>query len=125
MNSLHLAKTAYAANQTPIRTDRGTEYEAFAGITHRLRNAAGKGRAGFAALAQAVHENRRLWTILAADVAEAGNGLPGELRARIFFLAEFTNRYSSKVLSEGADPEVLVDINTAVMRGLRHKAQAA
>lgn len=125
MNALHLAKTAYAANQTPIRTDRGTEYEIFAAITHRLKSAADNGRAGFAALAQAVHENRRLWTILAADVAETGNGLPQDLRARIFYLAEFTSQYSSKVLSEGADAQVLVEINTAIMRGLRQKAQAA
>jgi flagellar protein FlaF len=122
VNALHLAKTAYSANRAPIRTDRGTEYEAFAKITHRLKMAAQQNRIGFAALAQALHENRRLWTILAADVAEPGNSLPGDLRARIFYLAEFTAQYSSKVLTEGADPDVLVDINTAVMRGLRQKA---
>lgn len=119
MNALNMAKTAYAAAQTPIRTPRGTEYEAFARTTHRLKAAATMGRAGFAQLAQAIYENRQLWTLLAADVADNENGLPQELRARIFYLAEFTNQHSRKVLNGNAEADVLVEINVAIMRGLR------
>lgn len=125
MNAMNLAKTAYAASNTAVRTPRGVEYEAFARITHKIRTAAEKGRPGFAMLTQALYENRQLWTLLAADVAEAGNGLPDELRARIFYLCEFTSEFSRKVLNDGADPSALIEINTAVMRGLRHKAEAA
>lgn len=125
MNALQMAKTAYASNQAPIRTPRGIEYEAFARITHRMKTASDRGKPGFPALARALHQNRQLWTMLAADVAEADNGLPADLRARIFYLAEFTTAHSRKVLrgSETVDP--LVDINMAVMRGLRQKADAA
>jgi len=35
-----------------------------------------------------------------------------------FYLAEFTRTYSSRVLA-GASADPLIDINTAVMRGLR------
>jgi len=119
VNALNMAKTAYASNKAPIRTPRGTEYDAFARITHRLKSAAEKGETGFAELAQALHLNRRLWTILAADVAETTNNLPAELRARIFYLAEFTAAHSRKVLHGEDDVNVLIDINTAVMRGLR------
>lgn len=125
MNALHLAKTAYATNKAPIRTPRGIEYEAFARVTHRLKAAAERGKPGFADLAQALHLNRRLWTILAADVAESSNGLPQDLRARIFYLAEFTNEHSRKVMRGDETVEALVDINTAMMRGLREKADAA
>ena len=125
MNALNMAKTAYATTQSPIRTPRSTEYEAFARITHRLKEAATLGRSGFTRLAEAVHSNRRLWTMLAGDVADAANGLPKELRAQIFYLAEFTNQHSTLVLRGEGDVDVLVEINTAIMRGLRSQAGAA
>ena len=114
-----MAKAAYGAQHAPIRTDRGTEYELFARVTHGLRQAAAKGKAGFPALADAVHRNRSLWTLLAADVAGKDNKLPSDLRARIFYLSEFTQDYSSKILSKGASIAPLVEINAALMRGLR------
>lgn len=120
-----LAQTAYAANKTPIRTARGTEYDAFAQITHRLRTAEARGRSGFSDLASALHANRRLWTMLAADVAEDGNALPQNLRAQIFYLAEFTTQHSRKVLRGDDTAGALIDINTAIMRGLRATGAAA
>lgn len=125
MNALNMAKAAYAPSQSAVRTPRATEYEAFARATHRLKAAAAQGKEGFSRLVGAVHDNRQLWTLLAADVAENENGLPQDLRARIFYLAEFTAQYSRKILSEDADPDVLIDINTAIMRGLRNQAKAA
>ena len=125
MNALQMAKTAYATNKAPIRTPRGIEYEAFARVTHRLKSAAERGQEGFPALAEALHLNRRLWTMLAADVAESDNGLPQDLRARIFYLNEFTTQHSRKVLKGDETVEALVDINTAIMRGLRQKADAS
>lgn len=120
-----MAKTAYTTNSAPIRTPRGTEYEAFARVTHRIKSAAEKGRAAFPELVAALHANRQLWTMLAADVAEDGNGLPESLRARVFYLAEFTVLHSSKVLRGEAEAEVLIEINTAIMRGLRGTTEAA
>jgi flagellar protein FlaF len=120
-----MARTAYAGSANPIRTSRGTEYEAFARITARLRAALAGGRGGFAALAAALHDNRQLWTLLAADVAEKENGLAEDLRARIFYLAEFTRQHTTKVLAGRARAEVLVEINAAVMSGLRAERSAA
>ena len=121
MNAQILARAAYASPAAPTRTARSTEYDVFARVTHRLKSAIATGHGGFAALARAVHDNRSLWTTLAADVAEADNGLPQALRAQIFYLAEFTGQHSSKVLAGEASAEVLVEINTAIMRGLRHE----
>ena len=125
MNALQMAKTAYASNQAHIRTPRSTEYDAFARVTHDLKQAASRDGGDFSALARALHTNRQLWTMLAADVAEPGNALPSELRAQIFYLSEFTAGHSRKVLRGEESAEVLVEINTAVMRGLRQKADAA
>ena len=118
MNALHQATTAYAA-AAPIRTTQATEYDAFARITRRMSRAAAAGQRGFAELAAALHDNRRLWTILAAEVADAANALPRELRAQIFYLAEFTLHHTPRVLASQASATVLIEINTAIMKGLR------
>ncbi len=55
---------------------------------------------------------------MAADVADNLNSLPAPLRAQIFYLAEFTEQHSTKVLNGKADSDVLVEINTAILRGL-------
>ena len=121
MNALDMARTAYTSNVAPIRTERGIEYDAFARVTHRLKTAdPGK---NYPAFVQALHENRQLWTLLAVDVADEANSLPQGLRAQIFYLAEFTAHQTSKVLSLGESPEALIEINTAIMRGLRQQGE--
>lgn len=115
-----LAQRVYGQPAAPIRTTRGTEYEIVARTTHKLKEAAKKGKKNFSSLASAIHDNRQLWTLLATDVADEGNQLPKDLRARIFYLAEFINLHSSKVLKEGASVRPLLEINTAVMRGLKN-----
>ena len=114
-----LAQSAYSAVTTDLSAPRSSEYEAFARITRALK-AAAPGPRRVAAL----HENRRLWTVLATNVADADNALPSTLRAQIFYLAEFTQLQTSKILRENADPGILIEINTAVMRGLRQQQAA-
>ncbi len=113
-----LAERGYLSQTSATRTPRGIEYEAFARVTRRLAAAAKTGTAGFAELSAAIYDNRRLWTILAADVADKDNALPEDLRARIFYLAEFTDHHSSQVLAKKATVKALIDINAAIMRGL-------
>ncbi|HHX91755.1 MAG TPA: flagellar biosynthesis regulator FlhF, partial [Paracoccus sp.] len=67
----------------------------------------------------AMHDNRRLWSAFATDLADSDNQYPRDLRARLFYLAEFVNQHTEKALSGDAPAGVLVDINLAVMRGLR------
>jgi flagellar protein FlaF len=86
--------------------------------TANLRSAADADPPDFPRLAQALHLNRQLWTRLAADVADNANPLPEDLRARIFYLAEFTAAHSGRVLRGRASVEALIDVNLAVMRGL-------
>jgi len=119
VDALLQARQAYGSNTQSIRTHRGAEYEAFARVTHRLKTAAAT---DVAALASAIHDNRRLWTLLASDVIGDNNGLPEILRARIVYLAEFTRQHSSKVLMRKASASALVEINTAIMGGLRDRS---
>lgn len=119
MTALHMAQTAYASPAAPSRTTRAVEYDLFAQVTRRLKSTLQGAQNDFSALAAALHENRQLWATLAADVADPDNGLPASLRARLFYLYEFTDHHSRKVLAGEATAVSLIEINTAVMRGLR------
>jgi flagellar protein FlaF len=112
-----MAREAYSAAAAPIRSERSAEYQVFAKITQQLRSAENQG--DFPSLSQALHDNRRLWTLLASDVADPGNGLPEDLRARLFYLAEFVFHHTSLVLRGEAKASVLTEVNVAVMRGLQ------
>ena len=113
-----LARSAYAGARTAnLHAPRNAEYDLFAGITARLRRHGGAD-GSFPALAAALDDNRRLWTTLIADVSDSGNALPRELRARIAFLGRFTLAHTRQVLAGTAGPDILIEINTALMRGL-------
>ena len=114
-----LAQRAYAQSAAPTRTPRDTEYEAISKITHRLKAAAARRASDFSGFVQALHDNRRLWSVLANGVADSDNALPNDLRARIFYLAEFTEQHPGQVLAKKAGIEPLLEINLAVLRGLR------
>lgn len=119
VNTHSLAQSAYGRPETPVKSMRSIEYDLFARVTKRM-TAAWAARSGdFAGLVRALHDNTTMWRTLASDVAEPTNGLPKALRARLFYLYEFTAQHSPKILDDRASVDVLVDINTAVMRGLR------
>ncbi|WP_106746745.1 flagellar biosynthesis regulator FlaF [Yoonia maritima] len=118
MNVIEQARQAYAPTQLAIRTERSVEAQLVSQITARLRDTMSQSAGNFAALAVAVHDNRRMWTTLASDVAGSDNALPKSLRAQLFYLAEFTEHHSRRVLRRETDVSALVEINTAVLRGL-------
>ena len=113
------AQLAYARREAPVRTQRTQEYDLISRSTQQLASAWTRRKEDFPGLAVALADNLKLWSVLAADVAEPGNGLPAPLRAQLFYLYEFTAGHTRNVLDQRASVEVLVDINTAVMRGLR------
>ena len=119
MSVTHSAEKAYARPSAPSRTPRGIEYDLLARTTRRLATAWENRREKFPQFAEALHDNLRVWSVFAADVSGDDNGLPQKLRAQLYYLYRFTEQHSRKVLRDEASVEVLVDINTAVMRGLR------
>ncbi len=119
------APIAYAQQEAPTRSQRAVEYDLLAQVTRQLRSSWSQREADFPGLARAVTANQQLWSALAADVAMPGNSLPAALRSRLFYLYEFTVQHSRLVLDGKASVEILADINTAVMRGLRGDGGAA
>ncbi|MEX2520261.1 MAG: flagellar biosynthesis regulator FlaF [Paracoccaceae bacterium] len=125
MNAHARASATYGGAQLAVKSPRQIEYQAFARITHALGVAAAEvGPAAFPRLAAALHDNLKLWTVIATDVALPGNALPNPLRARLFYLAEFTRVHTKRVLAREAEAAALIEINTTVMRGLRQGVEA-
>ncbi len=119
MNAFTSSRSAYAQHTTPARNPRSIEYDLIARTTNRLSTANDLKSNNYSEFVGALNDNLMVWSTLASDVAEPGNGLPAQLRAQLFYLYEFTADHSSKVLSGDGNIDVLIDINTAVMRGLR------
>ena len=118
MNVIEQARMGYAPAATAVRSPRSTEHQLFAQITARLRRAAHPESGDYGELVSALHENHKLWTTLAVDVAHDDNELPRQLRAQIFYLAKFTQQHTAKVLRKTATADALIDINRSVMAGL-------
>lgn len=121
MNVIEQAQQAYAPTQFPLNTPRSVETELIGKVTANLKKAAQDQKANYPRFISALHENRRLWTTMAVDVADNNNALPANLRAQIFYLAEFTEMHSSKIINEDASADILIEINTAILRGLNQK----
>lgn len=112
----------YGGAAAPLRDPRGIEYDAFARVTRALKGAEALRDTAFASYVRALHDNQRLWSVLAIDLARAENTLAPALKAQLFQLYKFTVQHTAKALKKEASLDVLIDINTAVMRGLRGEA---
>ena len=119
MSVVERAREGYGRNAVPIKSHRAAEYEAIARISHRLRAAAAQKNTDFPEYIAALYENSRLWSTLAIDVAHPDNGLPNDLRARLFWLAEFTDNETRRLMRNEGDVAVLIEVNAAVLQGLR------
>jgi flagellar protein FlaF len=101
-----------------VRSPRNAERDAFLRVTDALEKGQAVRNARFSQYASALHDNQRLWTVLGADVADPENGLPVELRARVFYLSDFTRNHTRKALRGEADAAALIEINRAMIAGL-------
>ncbi|WP_261385785.1 flagellar biosynthesis regulator FlaF [Tateyamaria omphalii] len=115
------ALKGYAEHATSTKSGRRSEYDVVAKVTQQLRDSAVNSKTNFAAFADALHMNRRLWTALVVDVSDEANPLPNELKARIIYLAEFTRHHTTRVLRQKASVLPLLEINMAVLRGLKQE----
>lgn len=115
------AQSAYAPASAATHTPRDIEYHAFAHVTGLLAQARDTAdqMGGTARLAGAMHENVRLWLALATDVGLDTNPLPPTLRAQIIGLANFARTHMAKVLAGAETVDALIDVNMAIMKGLR------
>ncbi|MEM9434351.1 MAG: flagellar biosynthesis regulator FlaF [Pseudomonadota bacterium] len=125
MNAHLKAHRTYGQVNQAIRSERSIELELFARVTKQMSQYCGSRGRCDADLASILHENRMLWSTLATAVADPENLLDQQLRAQIFYLAEFTDQHTRKVLRGDASVDALRDINFSIMKGLQGEAKAA
>ncbi|MCI4662249.1 MAG: flagellar biosynthesis regulator FlaF [Neomegalonema sp.] len=116
------AATGYAQTSRAVGTPRSLEYQIFHRVTAKLSAIKAEKNPSTSALAEAVAGNSKLWIALASDLMSDGNALPEQMRAQLISLAEFSRKHGSAVLRGKADVSALIEINTAIMRGLRTSA---
>ncbi len=119
MNAQLKAKNAYAAANAQINTPKSYEYKIIARVTREIIEAARKGKDGFPALLEAVELNRKLWRILEQDLVSDDNHLPASTKENLVYLAEFTRQYTPKIIRREAGVQPILEVNTAILRGLR------
>jgi len=117
---MHQAALTYANAARQAMSPRETEASALTKAAARLQMAADQADA--AEYAAALAHNRRLWTVIAASVADPSSTLPDDLRAQILTLANFIFNHTLGLDAEPAPEKIaaLVRINRELAAGLRH-----
>lgn len=121
MNSASAAARQYTALGEHTRNAKDLEYEVFLGVTRELSQLNARHSSNFPKLAQVLNKNERLWIEIGTQVADPDNQLDAQLRARLFYLAEFVCLQTSKILNGEAGLSSLIETNVAVLRGLKEK----
>lgn len=125
MYSSSAVHAAYATSSRNIGTQKSNEYSVVQHITRRLRQAASTEKEDYSSFAKAIALNRKLWRAFGMDVAVPENPLPRDLKAQIFYLSEFVEIHSRKVLKGEEDIEALIEINEMIMDGLEAQGTEA
>lgn len=107
----------YGQASRALGTPRAIEYQVFSQVTAELQQAQRQG--DFPRLAEALGRNGKLWAALIADLSRSDNALPEALRAQLISLGTFVLRHTRLVLRREAEAQPILDVNLAVMRGLR------
>ena len=120
--SMALSKHSDASDPLNAGHNGGYDYDLFSHVTHMMRQATP--RADNRDTLQAVHQNTELWSRLAADFSSPDNALSNDTKAGLLALARFVIEHGQNVMTGKASSETLIDINMAIMRGLRNELSA-
>ena len=113
------AAHGYRAVRLHTESPRSIEAQLFAQITAGLVRAQRAGKPGFRDLVAVLHRNRTLWDALLADLMLEGNALPAPLKAQLIQLGRFVRQFTGSVLRGEDDVQALIDVNNAILEGLR------
>ena len=123
-----LARDAYHQSTRTTASPRAVERQLLSKLTTAIVVAQKNREDDPAAFVRALGKNLEFWTVVATDVASESNQLPVELRSQLFYLFEFTQHYTRKLMSEDGkalDAEPLIEINQNIIRGLQGPEEAA
>jgi flagellar protein FlaF len=109
---------AYQTTASLGENPRDTEYRLFGQVTKALMEAERLDKSEISKRMDALHWNRRVWSVLASDCSSDGNRLPDMLRANIISLSLWVNRHTSMVMRNEDEIGPLIEINRIIMQGL-------
>lgn len=112
------AAAAYATVSSSILGTRDIEQRVFRQTNGRLMAVRDDPDAPFTDMAEAVHVNTKLWTMLAVDVFSDENTMPETLRAQIASLALYAQKTGRAVLRRETPVDELIDLNNTIIAGL-------
>jgi flagellar protein FlaF len=112
-----MSVASYQKAQKVAESPRQMEYRLFAQITGELIAARDQGLSG-SKLAEPLHRNREMWTVLANDCGAKGNNLPDALRANIISISLWVNKFTTEVIRGAEKIDELINVNRNVMEGL-------
>lgn len=118
------AANAYAEAARIGMPLRDLEASALMKAAARLQSARDDATPGEPAYDAALTHNRRLWTVIAAAVADPVSPLPDDLKARLMTLANFVFNQTIGATAEPSAEKLtsLIAINRDLASGLRTKA---
>lgn len=121
MATIAAASNAYHHAKRAIAGPRTIEASAFERINGDLDRTSKSSDRNYPAYIEALSRNVSMWTVLASDVVRDENGLPIELKAKIFNLAGFVRKQTQQLMSgkTKADVRILTEINRNMIAGLR------
>ena len=119
-----MAVEAYQRASARSENPREAEYRLFGQVTRALMAADQAPKDDLRVRVDALDWNRRMWTALANDCADASNGLPQSVRAQIISLSLWVSRHTSAVIRKREEIGPLVDINRIIMQGLATREAA-
>lgn len=113
----------YKTTQREFSSDQGIELKVFQKITSALKSVDETAPGGATKLAEALIDNAKLWNVLFIDLVNPDNTLPHDLKTSLISLAEFSQTHTRRALLGQAEHQVLIDINEAMIAGLRERAK--
>lgn len=119
MNTNLAAKHGYAKLGAHTRGGKDLEYDVILKVTRDLKQFGDPSTCSYPTYVKALNNNERLWNEVAAQVADDNNALPVEVRAGLFNMAQFVSRTTTALLNNKGDAQSLIEINVAVLRGLK------
>ena len=121
MSSASLAGNAYKSTTKATATPRNVEIQALSRLNGDLGMTEKKKSQDFPAYVKALSNNLKFWSIIGADAASSGSPLPAQLKAQLFYLYEFTQDHTLKIIrgDKTLTVDPLVEINTNVLNGLK------
>lgn len=124
MDQKQNALRGYGQVKRQTASDKHIELQLFSAVTARLRAQVQNNSTRLSGeKAETLIENAKLWNLLFCDLVNSDNKLPLELKTNLISLAEFTQGHTQRVLRGEASIDILIDVNTAIIEGLKSAIQ--